>query len=121
MAMDYGSVAPPNQMGANALQAANSLFGQLKPLYPTKTDAQRWAMIGVTPMIGLNDVSPEVFTLSDAQTLLTFAQQKNIALLAMWSSTRDQQCPGAPSVSATCSGVTQAPWAFTNIFKPFTQ
>ena len=121
MAMDYGSVAPPNEMGANAIQAANSLFGQLQPLYPAKTETQRWAMIGVTPMIGLNDVSPEVFTLNDAQVLLAFAQQKNIALLAMWSSTRDQQCLGNPAVSATCSGVAQTPWAFTALLKPFTQ
>ncbi|MCX6043835.1 MAG: glycosyl hydrolase family 18 protein [Chloroflexi bacterium] len=121
MAMDYGSVAPPDKMGANAIQAANSVFGQLQAIYPAKTAAQIWAMIGVTPMIGLNDVSPEVFTLSDAQALLTFAQQNNIAQLAMWSMTRDQQCPGSPSVSATCSGITQSPWGFTNIFKSFMQ
>jgi hypothetical protein len=121
MAMDYGSVAPPDKMGANAIQAANSVFGQLQAIYPAKTAAQIWAMIGVTPMIGLNDVSPEVFTLSDAQALLTFAQQNDIAQLAMWSMTRDQQCPGNPSVSATCSGITQSPWDFMNIFKSFTQ
>ncbi|CAN5719169.1 hypothetical protein BH10CHL1_BH10CHL1_00560 [soil metagenome] len=121
MAMDYGDVAPPDQMGKNAIQAATSLFSQLKVIYPAKTDAQIWAMIGVTPMLGLNDVSPEVFTLSDAQALLTFAQQNNLARLAMWSMTRDQQCPGNPSVSATCSGITQSPWDFTNIFKSFTQ
>ncbi|MFN8490868.1 MAG: glycosyl hydrolase family 18 protein [Caldilineaceae bacterium] len=121
MAMDYGAVAPPDQMGANAIQAANSVFDQLKTLYPAKTDTQLWAMIGVTPMIGLNDVTPEVFTLSDAQMLLNFAQQKNMALLAMWSMTRDKQCLGNPNVSATCSGITQAQWDFTNLFKQFTQ
>lgn len=121
MAMDYGAVAPPDQMGANAIQAANSVFAQLKTLYPAKTDAQLWAMVGVTPMIGLNDVAPEVFTLNDAQTLVNFAQQKQLALLAMWSMTRDKQCQGSPTVSVTCSGITQAQWDFTNLFKQFTQ
>lgn len=121
MAMDYGSATPPDQMGANAIQAANSLFDQLKALYPAKTDAQLWAMIGVTPMIGLNDVAPEVFTLNDAQMLINFAQQKQLALLAIWSMTRDKQCPGNPTISATCSGVPQAQWDFTNLFKSFTQ
>ncbi len=121
MTMDYGAVAPPDQMGENAIQAATSVFSQLKTIYPAKTDAQIWVMIGITPMLGLNDVSPEVFTLSDAQAVLAFAQQNKIARLAMWSMTRDQQCPGSPSVSATCSGITQSPWDFTDIFKPFTR
>lgn len=123
MAMDYGgpSVADPNQMGQNAIDAANSLFNQLKALYPGKTDSQVWAMVGVTPMIGLNDVVPEIFTLADAQLVLAFAQQKNIGRLAMWSVGRDKQCPGSPHLSPSCSGVTQAPWAFSNIFKSFSQ
>jgi hypothetical protein len=120
MTMDFGDSFPPDKMGDNAIQAATSVFGQLQSLYPNKTDAQRWAMIGITPMIGLNDVVPEVFTLSDAQQVLTLAQQKHVARLAMWSASRDQACPGAPVISATCSGVSQQPWDFTNLFKPYT-
>jgi hypothetical protein len=32
------------------------------------------AKIGVTPMIGINDVSSEVFTLADAQQLAAYVQ-----------------------------------------------
>ncbi|MFN8487796.1 MAG: chitinase [Caldilineaceae bacterium] len=120
MTMDYGSGTPGNQMGANAIQAATNVFGQLQKLYPTKTTAQLWHMIGVTPMIGVNDVTTEIFTLSDAQTLLNFAQQQNLSLLAMWSVARDQSCPGG-GLSDTCSGLAQSAWGFTNVFKPFTQ
>jgi chitinase len=123
MAMDYGNaVADPNRMGQNAIAAANSTFAQLKTIYGTaKTDAQLRAMQGVTPMIGLNDVSPEVFTLAgDAPLLLNFARANGLGHLAMWSIGRDKQCPGSPAVSPTCSGVSQPPWAFTAAFAPFT-
>ena len=78
-------------------------------------------MIGLTPMIGQNDVRPEVFTLDDARAVLAFAQEKQIGMLSMWSVARDQACPnGGTYVSPTCSGITQTQWDFMNIFKPFT-
>ena len=39
-----------------------------------QTDSELRAMLGVTPMIGLNDVAPEVFTLDDARYLVGAAQ-----------------------------------------------
>lgn len=89
MAMDYGSSFPPNKMGQNAINAATSLEKQLHALYPAKSTAQLWAMVGVTPMTGANDVSPEVFTLADAKQLLAFAQKQKISELSMWSINRD--------------------------------
>ena len=77
-------------------------------------------MTGITPMIGLNDVYPEVFTLNDAQLLYNFAVANNIGGLAMWSATRDKSCPnGGAYVAPDCSGIAQQPWAFSNVFKPF--
>ncbi|MEZ5356914.1 MAG: cellulose binding domain-containing protein [Bryobacteraceae bacterium] len=123
MAMDYGNaVADPNAMGQNAIAAVNATFAQLKAIYGNaKTDAQLRAMQGVTPMIGLNDVSPEVFTLTtDTPLLADFARASGLGHLAMWSVGRDKQCPGSPSVSPTCSGVAQTPWAFSAAFAGFT-
>ena len=113
MALDYGGSAPPDQMGQNAITAVQAVSGQLS--------GASWAAIGVTPMIGVNDTAPEVFTLQDAQDLLRFAQQNNLGRLAMWSVTRDQPCPGGPggAAQATCSGVDQQPFDFTNTFKTF--
>ncbi len=121
MTMDYGTSYDPNQMGAYAVQAMNATISQVAAIYgAAKTDAQVRAMIGVTPEIGLNDVTPEVFTLGDASTALSAAQSGGIGMLTFWSTGRDQQCPGAAVVSGTCSGIIQSPWAFTNIFKLFT-
>jgi Glycosyl hydrolases family 18/Carbohydrate binding domain len=90
MAMDYGSSFPGNQMGQNAVNAASNLYNQLHTLYPSKSSSQLWAMVGITPMSGANDVGGETFTTADAQQVLTFAQQNNITELALWSVNRDQ-------------------------------
>jgi Cellulose binding domain/Bacterial Ig domain/Calx-beta domain len=115
MTMDYGDSAAPNpagQMGTYAIDAATSLFGQLQTLYGTqKTAAQLWHMVGITPMIGVNDVSDEVFTQQNAQQVLAFAEQMGIDELSMWSLNRDQ--PGD-------SGITQQAFDFSTIFEPFT-
>ena len=122
MTMDYGSVANPYTMGQNAIDAANALLAQMRPIFAGKTDAQLRLMTGVTPMIGLNDVVPEVFTLNDAQLLYNFAVQNNLGALSMWSVHRDKSCPnGGAYVGVDCSGIAQQPWAFTNLFKQFTR
>ncbi len=52
MAMDYGTDADQGRaMGDLAISAANATFTQIKAIFTGKTDAQLWAMIGVTPMI----------------------------------------------------------------------
>ena len=119
MAMDYGRSI--SDMGAAAISAANATFNQLKSMYPSKTTAQIWSIIGITPMIGVNDSPSETFTLSNASSVYTFAQQNNIALLAFWAVDRDHQCAGSPSgAQDTCSGVTQGNYAFSNAFKGIT-
>ena len=124
MAMDYGDSAAPNprgQMGTYAIQAATSLQAQLKTLYPSKTESQLWAMVGVTPMIGMNDVTTEVFDQAAARQLLVFAQQKGIGMLSMWSLARDRQDPrGALNyASYDSSSIVQSPFEFSDIFGAF--
>ncbi|MFM7083675.1 MAG: hypothetical protein ACKOW3_01540, partial [Hyphomicrobium sp.] len=123
MAMDYGSSYDPAKMGQHAVNAMTATISQLKTLYGTsRTDLQIRAMVGVTPMIGVNDVSPEVFTLADAAFLLNAAQTNSIGFLGFWSTTRDIQCAnGSSTLSPTCSGIIQAPWDFTNTMKAFTR
>ena len=87
MAMDYGDAS--TSMGARAISAANATFAQIKGIFTGKTDAQLWAMIGVTPMIGVNDTRSEVFRQADATQLTTFAQQKGLGLLSYWALQRD--------------------------------
>ena len=87
MAMDYGDAS--TTMGQRAINGATGTFNQIKPIFTGKTDAQLWAMIGVTPMIGVNDTQSEVFRQSDATQLATFAAQKGLGLLSYWALQRD--------------------------------
>lgn len=115
MAMDYGSANDNGgQMGLSATQAASNTHNQV-------VAAGLSATIGVTPMIGINDVNTEIFQLSDAQMLLNFANANSyITRLSMWSVSRDNgSCPNQGFASPVCSGISQSNWAFANIFKPF--
>lgn len=115
MAMDYGSANDNGgQMGLSATQAASNTRNQVLAAGLTAT-------IGVTPMIGINDVNTEIFQLSDATMLLNFANQNSyITRLSMWSVSRDNgSCPNQGFASPVCSGISQSNWAFANIFKPF--
>jgi len=115
MAMDYGSANDNGgQMGLSAQQAASNTHNQV-------VAAGLTASIGVTPMIGINDVNTEIFQLSDAQSLLNFANANSyITRLAMWSVARDNgSCAGQGFASPVCSGITQSNWAFSAILKAF--
>jgi len=125
MAMDYGDSAAPNpegQMGNYVIQSAESLHSQLSQIYPDKTDDEVWQMIGVTPMIGLNDVISERFTLSDAEQLIEFTENQNIKEVSMWSANRDFECENGFShiVSIDCSSVFQENYEFSRIFNVIT-
>ncbi|MEU9195781.1 cellulose binding domain-containing protein [Streptomyces hundungensis] len=116
MAMDYGP-SYSGDMGGYAIQAATAAQAQIKGVLGL-SDAAAWAAVAVTPMIGVNDVNVEKFTVADATELVDFAKSKGIGRLSMWSAARDQQCPGGAKNSAdpTCSSITQAPLAFTTAF-----
>jgi hypothetical protein len=113
MAMDYGP--PSSAMGDLAVQAATSTEGQLRQALDVPS---AWGRLAVTPMIGVNDVATETFTLDDAAQVAAFASSKGLAWTAMWSANRDRPCPGGPKPQAdpTCSGVDQEPSAFTKAF-----
>jgi len=102
MAMDYGPGYIGN-MGEYAIQAATSVFNFLKTLYPDHSDSTIWKMIEITPMIGVNDINVEQFTLQDVDILRHFANKKNIGGLSLWSITRDNPCPDKWA-SPICSG-----------------
>ncbi|HEY2478177.1 MAG TPA: hypothetical protein VGI17_05555, partial [Solirubrobacterales bacterium] len=82
--------------------------------------AAAWGHVGVTPMIGVNDVTSERFTTKDATELAKFVKQRGIPRVSLWSLNRDSQCGGAfakvGELSNTCSGVEQKPLEFTHIF-----
>ena len=116
MAMDYGDGAAPNpsgQMGTFAIDAATATDAQVASAMGI-SDAAAWSKVAVTPMIGVNDTSDEVFTVANAQQLAAFAASKHLAWLSMWSAARDTECPGGAQGFAqpTCSSVVQTPGQF---------
>ncbi|WP_344443141.1 glycoside hydrolase family 18 protein [Kitasatospora nipponensis] len=121
MAMDFGNVEAPNpsgKMGAYAIQSAQSTRAQVAQVWPALTTAQTWAMVGVTPMLGQNDNTDEVFGLADAQQLLTFAQQNHLGELAFWEVTRDgNACTGS---LFKCTNIAQTPYQFSKMWAGYT-
>lgn len=119
MAMDYGP-AFSGDMGDYAVQAATATQAQVKGVLG-RSDADAWKTVAVTPMIGVNDVSTEVFTTDDATQLVNFAKSKGLGALSMWSAARDKQCAGGPKPSAdpVCSSVAQDAFAFSKAFAAY--
>ncbi len=103
MTMDFGSASAgvcvvsggACQMGQSSVQAAYNLHDKWGVPY---------ANIELTPMIGGNDVSAEVFTLSDADTVARFASAQGLAGVHYWSYDRDIDCPPG-SASPTCNSM----------------
>ena len=116
MAMDYGP-AYSGDMGTYSEQAATATQAQVKSVLGLSESAA-WKAVAVTPMIGVNDVSSEVFKVDDATRLVAFAKAKGLGGISMWSATRDKQCAGGakPTADATCSSIVQAPSAFSKAF-----
>ncbi len=126
MAMDYGDSAAPNpqgQMGTYAIDAGQSVYTQLSGLYGTTlSTSQLYGMIGVSPMIGVNDASDEVLEPSDASQLVAWAEKVGLGELSFWSLGRDQEDPnGALSYAEDdSSSLVQTPYEFSDIFNAFT-
>ncbi|UIR18382.1 cellulose binding domain-containing protein [Streptomyces spinosirectus] len=119
MAMDYGA-SYSGDMGAYAEQAATATQAQVKSVLGL-SDSDAWKTVAVTPMLGVNDVSSEVFKVDDATQLVNFAKSKGLGWLSMWSATRDKQCAGGakPTADATCSSIVQDQFAFSKAFGAF--
>ncbi len=121
MTMNFGQTRGAGQSMADAsIQAARSTHAQLASLY---SDVGRsigeqtlWSHMGITPMIGQNDLVGERFTLDDAAGVNRFAIDNGLGRVSMWSANRDDDCganyPDLTRVSNNCSGVKQDPGAF---------
>jgi hypothetical protein len=120
MTFDYYDNAA-HQMAQDTQTAATGLVSQLGALYPGKTQAQLWAMVGITEMIGVDDFGPaETFTTADAATVYNWAVSKGVNTLSFWALQRDNgSCPGGAAAD-NCSGIAQDTWFFSHAFEPFT-
>jgi chitinase len=124
MTMDFGGGVGGDMLGT-VEQALNAAHDQISAAYAHAriglNSRHVWNHMGVTVMIGQNDIAGERFAVADAQALVTFASTQGMARLSEWSLNRDTQC-GADFaqigvLSNTCSGVAQQrPLQFTEVF-----
>lgn len=113
MTMDYGSSMAPdgaNGMAKYAISAAENTYLQAKAAGLTNFK------IGITPMIGKNDVAGEVFTIANANELVKYLNEQSwVGWLSMWSANRDVNDPSGPLFKS--SQIQQSENQFINIFK----
>jgi chitinase len=124
MAMDFSH--PPSagstmlDLVKQSMNATDAQLSDLLPRYGIHLSAKQvWQRLGVTVMIGQNNIAGELFTVADAEGLRSFAQSSGIARVSMWSINRDQQCGANFSLSVlsnTCSGVPESNLEMTDIF-----
>ena len=106
MTMDFGPYSAPNAqaMGTYTIDSAKSVYSFLKTIYGgKKSNVQLWSMIGLTPMIGVNDTAPEVFKISAAKQVVRFAANMKLGAIRFWSLNRDTPCSHTWA-SPICSG-----------------
>jgi chitinase len=111
LAMDYGN---GTDLGTTPMRSIDGLAQQLHGLLPGVSLDQAYRRAGVTAMIGKND-DDETLSLDNARTLVDYAHQKQLALLAFWAIQRDQVCPASNDV-ALCSRLNTRPFEFHAIF-----
>ncbi|MDT0470048.1 chitinase [Streptomyces gibsoniae] len=118
MTMNYGE-SYTGDMGDYAITSAEAAHDQLADLFGLSSRGA-WQGLALTSMIGVNDVSGETFTLSDAAQVRSFAERKDLAWLSMWSAFRDRSCVDGGSsqgdAATNCSGVRQTSGAFGQAF-----
>lgn len=121
LAMDFSH--PTTDMLDDVEKAATAAEAQVSAEFRrygvVESDAQMWSHVGVTVMIGQNDVAGQQFTVADAQGLVSFAQQVRLGRVSMWSINRDVQCGTTFAQvglnSNTCSGTSQSRLQFAKV------
>ncbi|MET9634166.1 cellulose binding domain-containing protein [Lentzea sp. NPDC006480] len=116
MLMNFGYTG---NWGDAMVNAATATLGQMRAIWPSKSDAQLKALLGLTPMIGRNDTGPTT-TQADARKVVDYAKANHVGRIAFWSAGRDNGSCAGGGVSPTCSGISQSTWEFTNMFKAYT-
>jgi chitinase len=89
MVMDYYDNNLGSRWGQTAVASGEGTVQTLRGLYPQKSTAELYKMLGLTAMIGKNDDNT-VFSVADTITISNYAKDKNIGLISFWSIERDQ-------------------------------
>jgi hypothetical protein len=115
MTMDYGSASSSVcVVSGGSCEMAQSAIQAVKNLEHTYGIAA--SKIAVTPMIGMNDATTEIFTTADVGTLTSYAASNGLAGLHYWSLDRDTPCSD-DYASPTCNSISStSALEYTNQF-----
>lgn len=116
MPFDFG--APVADMGAVSVAATRGLEADVAAAYHESATVA-FAHSGISTMNGRTDETDETVSTADLRTMLTFAQTEHLARLTFWAVDRDRPCAGTTPSGGACSGIAQAPFAFTSILAGF--
>jgi len=105
-------------MGHASTRAAEGLERAIAADYAI-SPADAYRDTGISSMNGHTDEASETVTVGDFETMLAFASQHELARFTFWSVNRDRPCAGADTSSDSCSGIAQAPYAFTDMIAGF--
>jgi hypothetical protein len=114
MAMDYGRAG--QDYGDLAIEAGRSTAKQLAGLFPDLSEADLFGMVGITPMLGVND-DQGVFGIDDAEDVVAAATSDGVGYLSFWEANRDRNACNGPLFQ--CTNVPQQPFQFSQIFADF--
>ncbi|MEU9183988.1 chitinase [Streptomyces sp. NPDC048484] len=118
MTMNYGS-SYDEDMSDYAETSSQAAHDQLEEVFGLSDDGA-WGGLALTSMLGVNDVDNETFSLADAAQVRSFAEEKGVAWVSMWSTFRDQPCEGddadSGDAATNCSGVEQGAGDFAEAF-----
>lgn len=113
MSMDFGDSAAPDPEGRMAAYIISSAENLRKQVMMTGFPSPK---IGLIPMIGVNDVTSEIFRVADAAWVRDFFKATPwMAYLGYWSVNRD--CGGGgEGANPFNSGIKQSPYDFAKVF-----
>lgn len=110
LTLDFENVENPDSaMGSYVISAATGAYKALKSLNFSSS-----VKVGVSPMIGQNDIANEVFQLADAAQISKWAIENSwLGLISFWSIERDN---GDKSGIANSTQIDQSRYEFSQIF-----
>ncbi|MGQ1797886.1 chitinase [Kocuria oceani] len=124
MTMSFGSGGVTTASMADAAEeAARATHDQLTGIHERAgrplSDELVWNRMGLTPMIGQNDLPEQVLDLESAAELNRFAQAREMGRVSFWSLNRDRPCapdrPDTRRATYNCSGVDQRAGDYTRV------
>ncbi len=116
MPFDFGP--PRTDMGHASIRAVEGLAQDLVSAYHISAEAA-YRHAGISSMDGDSDEASETVSIEDFHTMLAFAELHHLARFTFWAVNRDRQCAAGETPGEDCSGITQTPYAFTDVIAEY--